>query len=153
MDQQISLTRVQPHYTAVVRGQVQAARLAQFVTAACGEVWAFIRAAGAPTPGRNIALNLANGSIEAGVEVSAPFHGNGRVVCSQTPGGLVATAGHLGPYHRLGDAHRSVRQWCASHGHQATAVSWERYGHWLPEWNADPSKILTDIFILVREAS
>ena len=45
----IKLTHSKPTYTAVVRGCVSQKELAQFVTAACGEVWSFIRSAGLPT--------------------------------------------------------------------------------------------------------
>jgi len=147
----IVLTRVEPRHTAVVRERVTPARLAQFVPAACGEVWAYIRQAGSPNPGRNMALYRADGSVECGVEVSAPFPGDGRVVCSQTPAGLVATAAHWGPYGLLGDTHLAIRQWCTEHGHQVNGVSWELYGHWLPDWNADPSKIRTDVCYTVIE--
>jgi effector-binding domain-containing protein len=92
----------------------------------------------------------AEGSIECGVEVSAPFTGNARIVCSHTPGGLVATTPHLGPYHLLCDAHRAVQKWCFDHGHRVTGVSWELYGHWKEEWNSDPSKILTNVYYLIQ---
>jgi effector-binding domain-containing protein len=148
---QIELTRVDPHHTAVVRDRVAPAQLTVFVPAACGEAWAFVRSAGSPAPGRNLAVYLdAEGAVECGVEVSAPFTGNGRVVCSRTPGGLVATATHWGPYGLLGGAHRAIRQWCTQHGHQITGISWELYGHWMPEWNEDPSKIRTDICYLLQ---
>jgi effector-binding domain-containing protein len=92
----------------------------------------------------------AEGSIECGVEVSAPFTGNTRIVCSHTPSGLVATTPHFGPYGLLSNAHRAVQTWCSDHGHKLTGVSWELYGHWKKEWNSDPSKIRTDVYYLVQ---
>jgi effector-binding domain-containing protein len=152
MPHQIEIVRVEPVLTAVIRDRVPQRDLARFVPAACGEVWSFARRAGLPKPGRHLALYLdAKGSIEVGVEVSAPFTGNERVVCSRLPGGLVATTAHFGPYGSLGEAHRAIQQWCSEHGRRMTEISWELYGHWNEEWNCDPSKIRTDVFYLLKE--
>lgn len=137
---------------AVVRGHVAPQELSKFVPAACGEVWAFIRSAGLPRPGRHIALYLnAAGQVEVGAEVSEPFVGTDRVHCSQLPAGRAATTTHFGSYARLGEAHAAVRQWCTEHGHRLSTASWEIYGHWQESWNSDPSKIRTDVFYLLEE--
>jgi effector-binding domain-containing protein len=154
MPYQIELTHSKPIITAVVRSRVEAKELPRFVPAACGEVWSFIRAAGLPRPGRHLALYLdAQGSVEVGAEVSEPFAGNERIHCSQLPAGHVATAVHFGPYGRLSDAHSAIREWCATHRHLCSGVSWEIYGHWEESWNADSSKIRTDVFYLLRDTS
>ena len=148
----IQQTTVQGIPTAVVRSRVERRELSKFVPAACGEVWSFIRSAGLPRPGRHVALYLdRQGSVEVGAEVSEPFVGNDRVQCSQLPSGRVATAVHFGPYARLSEAHTEIRQWCAAHGHQLSNISWEIYGHWEESWNADPSKIRTDVFYLLQD--
>jgi effector-binding domain-containing protein len=152
MRYQIELTDSKPIPTAVVRSRVPATELAQFVPAACGEVWSFIRSAGLPRPGRHLALYLdAQGSVEVGAEVSEPFAGNERVHCSQLPAGRVATTVHFGPYGALSDAHAAIREWCARHGHGCSGISWEIYGHWEESWNTDSSKIRTDAFCLLHE--
>ena len=152
MRYQVELTRSKPITTAVVRSRVSAKELAQFVPAACGEVWSFIRSAGLPRPGRHLALYLdAQGSVEVGAEVSEPFAGNARIHCSQLPAGRVVTTVHFGPYGRLADAHTAIRQWCAEHGHRCSGVSWEIYGHWDESWNTDSSKIRTDVFYLLHD--
>ncbi len=118
----IELARAEAVYTAVVRGQVAARELSRFVPAACGEVWSFARAAGLPRPGRNLALYLADGAVEAGVEMTEKFTGNSRVVCSQLPAGRVAHTIHFGPYQGLSEAHaafeigapsRSIGSWAS----------------------------------------
>ena len=148
----IKLTDSKAIHTAVIRSRVPPKELAQFVPAACGEVWSFIRSAGLPQPGRHIALYLdARGSVEVGAEVSEPFAGHDRVQCSQLPAGRVATTVHYGPYARLSQAHAEIRQWCAEHGHPLSKISWEIYGHWDESWNADPSKIRTDVFHLLED--
>ena len=148
----IELMHTEAIHTAVVRSRVQPRELSQFVPAACGEVWSFIRSARLPRPGRHVALYLdAQGSVEVGAEVSEPFVGNERVQCSQLPSGRVATTVHFGPYAHLSQAHAGIRQWCAEHGHRLSNISWEIYGHWDESWNADPSKIRTDVFYLLQD--
>ena len=150
MSYQIELTHSNPSPTAVIRSQVPAKELPKFIPAACGEVWTFIRSAGLPRPGRHLALYLdAQGSIEVGVEVSEPFVGNDRIHCSQLPAGRVATTVHFGPYGGLSRAHAAIREWCARREHRCSGVFWEIYGHWDKSWDADSSKIRTDIFYLL----
>jgi effector-binding domain-containing protein len=152
MRYQIELTDSKPILTAVIRSRVPAKDLAQFVPAACGEVWSFVRSAGLPRPGRHLALYLdAEGSVEVGAEVSEPFAGNERIHCSELPAGRVVTTVHFGPYQRLSDAHEAIRELCVRHGHQCSGVSWEIYGHWEEGWNADSSKIRTDVFYLLHD--
>ena len=154
MSDPVELANSAATLTAVVRDCVPPGGLPQFVPAACGEVWSFVRAAGLPKPGRHVALYLdAQGSVEVGAEVSAPFAGNDRVHCSQLPAGRVATTVHFGPYLRLFEAHDRIRQWCAGHGHRLAGISWEIYGHWEESWNANPSQIRTDVFYRLEEPS
>lgn len=148
---EIRLTTVEGMPTAVIRSQVRPEELSKFVPAACGEVWSFIRSAGLPHPGRHVALYLEAGLVEAGAEVTERFQGNDRVHCSQLPAGRVVTATHFGPYPRLGDTHSRIRQWCAGHGYRLSSICWEIYGHWDEGWNADPSKIRTDVFHLLQD--
>jgi effector-binding domain-containing protein len=147
----VELTESKAVTTAVIRGRVPASELPRFVPAACGEVWAFIRSAKLPRPGRHLALYLdEHGSIEVGAEVSQPFTGNERIHCSHLPGGHAATTVYFGPYGGLSEAHASVREWCAKQGHRCSGVFWEIYGHWEESWNTDASKIRTDVFYLLH---
>jgi len=139
---------------AVVRRRARRDQLSTVVPAACGEVWNVIRAQQVAGAGRHIAIYLDDRiNLEVGVELETPFAGYGAVVGSATPAGAVATAVHFGPYNRLGDAHGAILQWCERNGYAAAGPSWEIYGHWVDEWNRDPSKIRTDVFYLVRPAS
>lgn len=153
MTYQIELSLSEAIHTAVIRGRVRADELPRFVPTACGEVWAFIQSAGLPRPGRHVALYLdAQGSVEVGAEVSEPFVGNERVHCSRLPAGRVVRTTHFGPYSLLSEAHAAIREWCVENGHRCSGVSWELYGHWDESWNADPSKIRTDVFHLLEDA-
>jgi effector-binding domain-containing protein len=147
MQYQVHVQQVQSQTTAVVRCRAKLDELATVVPQACGEVWAFIRSSGLPHPGRNLALYL-DGEInlECGVEVAQPFAGDGRVVCSRTPAGLVVTAAHWGPYNRLHEAHAAICRWCADNGHAKAAPNWEVYGH----WDDDPAKLRTDVYYLLQ---
>ena len=89
-------------------------------------------------------------TLEVGVELDTPSAGHGEVVGSATPAGAVATAVHFGPYARLHEAHRAIREWCANHGYALAGPNWEIYGHWTDEWNSDPAKIRTDVFYLLK---
>ena len=150
MPHDVKLANAESIHTAVLRDRVEPKDLPQFIPAACGEVWSFIRSAGLPRPGRHLTLYLdREGLIEVGAEVGEPFAGNDRVHCSQLPAGCVATTAHFGPYPRLSEAHAAIRQWCAGQGHTLTDTSWEIYGHWEESWNTDPSKIRTDVFYLL----
>jgi effector-binding domain-containing protein len=149
MTYEISVERVEPRTIASVRRRATLEQLPAAVPAACGDVWNFIRANGIAQPGRNLAVYREGEDgqldVEVGVEVAGPFAGDGEVSCSATPGGTVATTVHLGPYHRLGEAHDAVFQWC-QHSHQKLAgLNWEIYGH----WDDDPAKLQTDVFYLL----
>jgi effector-binding domain-containing protein len=61
----------------------------------------------------------------------------------------VASATHFGPYGGLGAAHKAIHEWCRANNRQLAGPSWEIYGHWLPEWDADPARIRTDIYYLL----
>jgi effector-binding domain-containing protein len=147
MEYQVQVVDLVPQMTAVIRMQARPAELSRVVPQACGEVWNFVKAAKLPRAGRHIALYLDGVmNIEVGVEMFHPFVGDGRVVCSTTPAGKAATAVHMGPYSRLGEAHDAVGKWCADHGHKLAGPSWEVYGH----WDDDPAKVRTDVFWLLQ---
>lgn len=147
MNYTVQIINVEPQLTAVIRTRAKQSQLSQVVPRLCGEVWNFARSAGLPRPGRHVALYF-DGEInlEVGAEVFHPFTGDGRVICSRTPAGLVATTVHFGPYTRLGDAHDAVHKWCASQGHTLAGPSWEIYGH----WTDDPAQLRTDVFWLLQ---
>jgi effector-binding domain-containing protein len=150
MEYDVRLEQQSSRPLAVVRRRASLQDLAKVVPDACGTVWGVVRAQKIPGAGRHVALSWEDViNLEVGVELDAPFAGHGEVVGSATPAGAVATAVHFGPYGRLGEAHQAIRQWCATHGHTLAGPNWEIYGHWIDEWNNDPSKIRTDVFYLV----
>jgi effector-binding domain-containing protein len=151
MEYQVKIEQLSSRPLAVVRRKAGSHELAKVVPEACGEVWNVVRSQKIVGAGRHVALYL-DGEInlEVGVEVEIAFAGHGEVVGSATPAGTVATAVHFGPYNRLHEAHQAIRQWCADHGYVPAGPNWEIYGHWVDEWNSDPSQIRTDVFYLVE---
>ena len=134
---------------AVIKGRAGKADLPRIVPEWCGLVWGAVRAQQAKG-GRHVALYWdAAIRLEVGVELLGPFEDEGSVVRSATPSGTVAWTTHLGPYGGLNAANVAVKHWCEANGHRLAGPSWEIYGHWQPEWNADPSRIRTDVFWLV----
>ena len=149
----VQLQRLDSVPLAVIRRQTSAAELARVVPECCGLVWDAVRAQQAQA-GRHVAIYW-DGSIrlEVGVELHGPFADCGEVVRSATPAGAVASTTHFGPYGGLGAAHDAVRQWCKANSHRLAGPSWEIYGHWQREWNADPSRIRTDVCYLLSDGS
>jgi effector-binding domain-containing protein len=149
---EVQVTHVSSIPLAVVRRQVHASELAVVVPKECGVVWSFVRAHQL-RGGRHVAVYW-DGTIrlEVGVELKSSFPEEGDVVRSATPAGLAASVVHLGPYQQLGTAHRAIRDWCSAHGHQLAGPNWEIYGHWQDDWNADPSRIRTDVFYQLAPA-
>jgi effector-binding domain-containing protein len=151
MEYDVRLEQLPSQPLAVVRRRASSNELAKVVPDACGLVWNVVRAQKVPGAGRHVALYWDDQiNLEVGVELEAPFAGHGEVVGSATPAGTVATTTHLGPYGGLHGAHQAILQWCAAHGYALAGPNWEIYGHWIDEWNTDPSKIRTDVSYLLK---
>jgi effector-binding domain-containing protein len=154
MNYLVQLETAQARPTAVVQRRARRQELPKIIPESCGLVWNVIRAQQIKGAGRHVSLYLDDQiNLEVGVELDLPFAGHGEVVASTLPAGPVATTTHCGPYNRLNEAHQAIRDWCANHGYTPAGPNWEIYGHWLDEWNGDPSKIRTDIFYLLIAAT
>jgi effector-binding domain-containing protein len=138
---------------AVVRRQARASELPKVVPEGCGVVWSYIRARQL-RGGRHVAVYW-DGAIrlEVGVEVIDPVPEGGHVVRSGTPAGRVASVAHFGPYQQLGSAHQAIRDWCSARNLKFAGPNWEIYDHWQDDWNANPSRIRTDVFYLLAPDS
>jgi len=137
---------------AVIRRRANASELSRLVPECCGLVWNAVRAQNTKA-GRHVAIYWDDSiRLEVGVELEGPFTEQNDVVCFAIPAGLIATTSHFGPYGGLGAAHDAVRRWCQANHHQPAGPRWEIYGHWLPEWNMDPSRIRTDVQYLLAAA-
>ena len=150
MEYDVRVERASSIPLAVVRRRATQRELSKVVPECCGLVWGVVRSQKIAGAGRHVAVYLDDQiNLEVGVELEAPCAGFGEVVGSSTLAGLVARTTHLGPYGLLYQAHAAIQRWCKQSGHALAGPSWEIYGHWLDEWNSDPSKITTDIFYLL----
>jgi effector-binding domain-containing protein len=141
------VVEVEPQPTAVVVDTTTVAELSGTIVRLLDEVYAAVRAGAVVQAGQNVVLYLDGAlTIEAGIEVAGPFEPSGRVVPSQLPGGRVARAVHVGPYHRMAETHEPLTAWCRENGHALAGPSWEVYGDWVE----DESKLETEIRYLLR---
>jgi hypothetical protein len=151
MEYDVRVEQVASRPLAVVRRRAASHELSKVVPNACGTVWNVIRAQKVPGAGRHVAVYLdCEINLEVGVELEVPFAGHGEVVGSATPAGLVATTTHYGPYGLLHHAHDAIHSYCKKEGRLFAGPNWEIYGHWKDEWNSDPTKIVTDVYYLLK---
>jgi effector-binding domain-containing protein len=129
----VSVKTVEPTPTAVVAATVTWAEFPVLWGPMLDQVWGFLGGGGAPEglyrDGHNVMLYRDDvPNVEVGVQVTGSFDSVGRVTASSLPGGLVATATHVGPVSALGDTHQAVRAWSAANGYRAAGPRWEIYG-------------------------
>src|SRR5262249_26504753 len=118
MEYVIRLEQLGSRPLAVVRRRARLQDHPKVVPDACGTVWGVVRAQQIPGAGRHVAVSLDDlTNLEVGVELDAPFGGQGEVVASAPPPGLVAATTHYGPYGRLHEAHEAIRLWCGNNGY------------------------------------
>jgi effector-binding domain-containing protein len=145
----VRLQRLESVPLAVIRRQARPSELASVVPESCGLVWNALGEQQA-RGGRHVAVYWDDSiRLEVGVELQGPFEERADVVRSATPAGAVAVATHFGPYGGLGAAHDAVHRWCRANHHRLAGPRWEIYGHWQPEWNADASRIRTNVYYLL----
>src|SRR6202046_3267931 len=128
----VSARTVELTPTAAVAAAVTWAEFPALWRPMLDEVWSFLRG-GAPEglyrQGHNVMLYKDDvPNVEVGVQVPGSFDSVGRVAAASLPGGLVATATHIGPVSGIGDTHQAVRQWSEANGYRPTGPRWEIYG-------------------------
>src|ERR1700728_4997757 len=114
----VSVKAVQPTPTAVVAATVTWTECPTLWMPTLDQVWGFLRG-GAPErlylDGHNVMLYKDDvPNVEVGVQVTGSFDSVGGVTASSLPGGLVATATHVGPVSALGGTHQAGREGSAA---------------------------------------
>jgi len=149
----VELVTFDPRPTAVVAKTTTWEEFPRVWRELLDEVYGFVRGRGDLATGgegerwQNVMLYKdQRPDVEVGVLVSQPFEPHGRVVCSQLPGGEVATAVHRGDYGGLGATHDAVRAHVSASGRELAGPCWEVYGH----WREDPSELETEVFWLLH---
>ncbi|MCX7356916.1 MAG: GyrI-like domain-containing protein [Alphaproteobacteria bacterium] len=154
MDYAVTLSTVAAQPIAAVRAASAIKDIPATFKPALDQVWAYlnshagVRAIGGHNlffyhhpPDRDQLMD-----IDFGVQVARYFDDGGAVRYVETPAGQVAKTLHVGPYSGLRQAHQAVHQWCEQNSKLIGGHSWELYG----DWNADESKLETEIFYLLR---
>jgi effector-binding domain-containing protein len=142
---QVTVTDVVARPTAVVAATTTWPQFPLLWKELLDEVWACLRAGGVTRGCRNVMLYLDDvPHVEIGVELSQPCPLTGRVTASTLPAGQVAMTAHRGPYPGLASAHRTVREWCASHG-RPIGARWEIYG----PHRDNPAELETEVYYLL----
>ena len=145
MTPDVAVKTVEPTPTAVVAAATTWAEFPAMWGPMLDQVWSYLRGcapAGLFQHGHNIMLYYDDvPNVEVGVQVTGSFDRAGHVVPSALPGGLVATATHIGPVAAIGDTHQAVRQWSEANGYRLAGPRWEIYG------DPDPSSGDFDVHV------
>jgi effector-binding domain-containing protein len=132
MTVEVTVKAVEPTPTAVVAAAATWAEFQAMWGPMLDQVWSFLRSsapAGLYKQGHNVMLYKDDvPNVEVGVQVNSSFAPAGQVVASTLPGGLVATATHIGPIANIGDTHQAVCEWSTAHGYGLAGPRWEIYG-------------------------
>lgn len=135
---------------AGVRATVPRGQVATHFAAYLDRVYAAGRAGAVQLDGQNIFIYRAATAdtltVDFCVGVKSPFVDIAPVQALETPTGEVAVTTHVGPYANLPHANAAIHAWCRANDRQIAGPSWEVYGHWDP----DPSKLVTDVYYLLR---
>jgi effector-binding domain-containing protein len=82
--------------------------------------------------------------VEARFSVAEAIQGEGDVIASVLPGGLVATILHIGPYEAMEPAYEAIASWVDQKGGESTGDPWEVYfGD--PQEDNDPDTWKTEV--------
>lgn len=159
MPYDVNLEEHDPQPLAAIRYRVPAGELPRIMGEAFGRLFGHVgRLGGRPT---GDVLSVYHAFDEQGVDVEAaigvaapvaeePGDGpEGRIIASSLPGGLCAHTTHYGPYDELGTAYEAVTAWMQEHGYEPAGPMWEIYRN-DPHAVADPSEIVTDVYVPVK---
>lgn len=97
---------------------------------------------------RYLSHDEASGEIEleGGCPIAAPIEVEGDIQMTELPAGEVAFTWHVGPYDRIGEAHRALASWAAASGRQPGGACWEVY--WTdPSQEPDPARWRTEVLM------
>ena len=146
MTYHVELTTSAESPTAVVAATTTWERFPSLWKEMLDQVWAFLRSSDLRTDGHNIMLYKDDvPNVEVGVQVTRSFKPIGQVVPSRLPAGRVACTLHRGPYDRLDEPHRAIREWCAARRLALAGPRWEIYG----DWREDPAQLETEVCYLL----
>jgi effector-binding domain-containing protein len=130
MGYDMELVDLQEQRTAVVRGHVPYAGIAEFLGAAFGEVAEALKEQAVGTAGppfAQYAMRSDGFDIEAGFPTSGTVEPSGRVTPGVLPGGRTARTLHRGPYSEVAAAYDALAAWLTDDGYRPDGAPWESY--------------------------
>ncbi|BDZ63459.1 GyrI-like domain-containing protein [Agromyces mangrovi Wang et al. 2018] len=149
---EITIAERAPQPTAGIRETVPMDQLPEFFGRAFHATMEAMRAQGVapagPPFGKYHGVPGATADVEAGVPVAGAFETAGDVVARELPGGMIASALHVGPYDTLGDTYDAIRRHIVDEGRMPGGIMWECYVS-DPEEEPDPATWRTDVCWLV----
>jgi AraC family transcriptional regulator len=149
----ITKRQLSPQPVLVIRRRVKSTGIATMLAEALGEIFIYAQQTGTALAGQPFMRILEWGpgvmTVEAGIPIVAPPSagpGGERIVKPDTlPGGLAATATHMGPYDKLAEAHGAIQVWIEDQGLVASGAPWESYVT-DPADYPDPADWKTEVF-------
>jgi effector-binding domain-containing protein len=153
MTHQIEVKGLQPRPTLSIRTTTTPAELGSTLGQLLPEVWRYLEGQGiqpaAPPFARYHGYGADRVDLEAGLAVTAPAPGAGRIAAGELPGGQAATTWHVGPYDTLPTAHHALEAWIKDAGREPAGGPWEVY--WTdPGEEPDPAKWRTEVVWPIR---
>ena len=147
-DAQIVVEDVEVRHIASIRLETPHRDMQKTLSILLPEVLQHVLAEGAQMDGQPLVRYHSFGDavdLEAAIPVRSPIRAKGRVKPSTLPAGLTASAWHVGPYDRLGDAYERLQAHFAEHELEPNGAPWEVY--WTdPGLEPDPQKWRTQLF-------
>lgn len=152
MTYEIATRSLTKQFTAVMRGEMPAERMAAWMPKAFRAVheyllWARVTPVGPPFARFTFLDDVV--AVEAGFPVAFEVQGDGIVEPSALPGCRAAVTTHVGPYESLDRAYRAVTDWLADHAYHPVGPHWEVY-HSNPATEPDPTTWRTDVIVPFR---
>lgn len=94
-------------------------------------------------------MDMSNLDIEFGFPVVSPMDSDGRVKCTEMPGGQFATYKHVGPYDAIESAYNTLGAWIDRKGYDICGDAFEVYLNDPAE--TPPEQLETQIYFPVRK--
>ncbi len=122
---------IQPQAAMSIRVITTPAEIGQTLGQILGEVWTYLQGQGVQPDGppfaRYYEYRADHVDMEAGLPVSSPVAGAGRISAGELPGGKVAVAWHIGPYDTLHETNAALESWIQEQNQEAAGAPWEVY--------------------------
>jgi len=148
MAYEIETREAQPQPVVSIRVTTTMAEISSVLGQLYGEVFAYLGSIGVAPAGAPFAryhsVTPDAVDMDAGVAVTQPVEGKGRIAAGELAGGRVAVTWHVGPYGTIVGAYDALQAWMKEQGVQPAGPCWEVY--WTdPQEVQDPSQWKTEV--------